>query len=149
MLLLFAFGHTTTLATVHNMNSSARRCREAPAPNFNKISEKISIKNSVLWSEHFSTFGILTQLVPPIGLFLQGSFMSDMRWIMETKVKYEERIDQIEKGSFCPLIFSTSGGVGPLCDNVHKKLTGRIAIKRKENYGDVIRFIRTRLRFAL
>ena len=39
--------------------------------------------------------------------------------------------------------------MGPLCDNVHKKLAGRIAIKRKENYGDVIRFIRTRLRFAL
>ena len=71
---------------------------------------------------------------------------SKLRHEMEKKVK---RIIQIEKGSFCPLIFSTSGGVCPLGDNLHKKLAGRIAIKRKENYGDVIRFIRTRLRFAL
>ena len=67
----------------------------------------------------------------------------------EKKVKYEERITQVEKGSFCPLIFSTSGGVGPLCDNLHKRLASRIAIKRKERYGDVIRCIRTKLRFAL
>ena len=68
--------------------------------------------------------------IPPSKLYVRHE--------MEKKVKYEERIIQIEKGSFCPLIFSTSGGVGPLCDNVHKKLAGRIAIKRKENYGDVI-----------
>ena len=79
--------------------------------------------------------------IPPNKLYVRHE--------MEKKVKYEERIIQIEKGSFCPLIFSTSGGVGPLCDNVHKKLAGRIATKRKESYGDVIRFIRTRLRFAL
>ena len=79
--------------------------------------------------------------IPPSKLYVRHE--------MEKKVKYEERIIQIEKGSFCPLIFSTSGGVGPLCDNVHKKLAGRIATKRKESYGDVIRFIRTRLRFAL
>ena len=67
----------------------------------------------------------------------------------EKKVKYEDRIIQVEKGSFCPLIFSTSGGVGPLCDNLHKRLASIIANKRKERYGDVIRFIRTRLRFLL
>ena len=44
--------------------------------------------------------------------------------------------------------FSTSGGVGPLCDTLHKRLASIIAHKRKEKYGDVIRFIRTRLRFA-
>ena len=67
----------------------------------------------------------------------------------EKKVKYEERIIQVEKGSFCPLIFSTSGGVGPLCDNLHKRLAGNIAAKRKESYGNVINFIRTKLRFTL
>ena len=67
----------------------------------------------------------------------------------EKKAKYEDRIIQVEKGCFCPLIFSTSGGVGPLCDNLHKRLASIIANKRKERYGNVIGFIRTRLRFAL
>ena len=36
-----------------------------------------------------------------------------------------------------------------MCDNLHKRLASKIAIKRKESYGNVIRFIRTKLRFAL
>ena len=36
-----------------------------------------------------------------------------------------------------------------MCDNLHKRLASRIAIKRKEKYGDVIRCIRSKLRFAL
>ena len=79
--------------------------------------------------------------VPPSKLYVRHE--------MGKSVKYEEGIIQIKKGSFCALIVRASGGVGPLCDNLHKKLAGRIAIKRKENYGDVVRFIRTRLRFAL
>ena len=63
-------------------------------------------------------------------------------------MKYKDRIVQAEKGSFCPLLFSTSGGVGPLCDNLHKRLASIIAHKRKEKYH-VICFKRTRLRFAL
>ena len=72
-----------------------------------------------------------------------------MKHETEKKVKYEDRIVQVEKGSFCPLVFSTSGGVGPLCDNLHKRLASIIANKRKERYGDVIRYMRIRLRFAL
>ena len=97
-------------------------------------------------------------MLPPLGLFLRESFVSNMKWkskVWRTKygvkygVKYGEQIIQIERGSFCPLIFSMSVGVGPSCDNLHKKLAGRIVTKRKEIYGDVIRFIRTHLRYAL
>ena len=63
----------------------------------------------------------------------------------EKKVKYEDRIVQVEKESFCPLVFSTSDRVGPLCANLHKRLASIIAHKRKAKHGDVIRFIRTRL----
>ena len=37
-----------------------------------------------------------------------------------------------------------------MCANLHKRLASTIANKRKEgSYGDVIRFLRTRLRFVL
>ena len=45
----------------------------------------------------------------------------------EKKKMYEERIIESEKGTFTPLVFSTSGGVGPLCKTFFQK-TGAIDI---------------------
>ena len=67
----------------------------------------------------------------------------------EKKSAYNERILQIEKGSFTPLIFSTTGGMGPESTKYHKRVAGLIADKRNENYSDVTNHILTRLRFAL
>ncbi len=60
----------------------------------------------------------------------------------EKKAKYEERILEVEKGSFCPLVYSTTGGVGNLCETHHKRVASLIAEKRKEDYPSVIRYIR-------
>ena len=67
----------------------------------------------------------------------------------QKKNLYNERILQIEKSSFSPLVFTTSGGMAPECRSVNKKLASMIAQKRKEEYSKVISHIRTRLRFAL
>ena len=67
----------------------------------------------------------------------------------EKKAAYEERVVENEKGSFCPLIFSTTGGTGELCENHHRKIAEMIAQKRRERYSDVITYVRTRLRFTL
>jgi hypothetical protein len=65
------------------------------------------------------------------------------------KRTYNNRILQVEKGTFTPLIFSTTGGMGPECDRYHKRVAELIAKKRNEEYSDVVSHIRTRLRFAL
>ena len=62
---------------------------------------------------------------------------------------YNDRILQVEKGSFSPLIFSTSGGMGPECTRFHKRVAELIAAKRGEQYSDVMNYIRTKLRFSL
>ncbi len=67
----------------------------------------------------------------------------------EKRDLYEERVVQTEKGSFEPLVFLTTGGTGPRCSNVIKRIAGKIAEKRGEEYSHVIGFMRTRLRFAL
>ena len=48
-----------------------------------------------------------------------------------------------------PLIFTTSGGMGPECTTFNKRLTELIAEKRNERYASVMNHIRTKLRFAL
>ena len=61
---------------------------------------------------------------------------------------YEERVIESEKGSFVPMVFLTTGGIGPQCGTILKTLADRIASKREEIYSHVITHLRTRLRFA-
>ena len=67
----------------------------------------------------------------------------------EKKRVYNDRILQVEKGSFSPLIFSTTGGMGPEATRYHKRIAELISTKRGELYSDVVNHIRTRIRFSL
>ena len=65
------------------------------------------------------------------------------------KNAYNERVLNVEKGTFTPVVMSTTGGVAIEADKFHKRLATLIAEKRHENYADVLNYIRTRLRFCL
>ena len=62
---------------------------------------------------------------------------------------YEQRVTQVEKSSFTPLVYSTTGGMGPLATAFHQRLASLVAEKRQERYGDVLSLMRTKLSFAL
>ena len=65
------------------------------------------------------------------------------------KRKYLDRVINTERGTLTPLIFSTTGGMGPECSRFNKRLAELISVKRGEVYSHVMRHVRTRLRFAL
>ena len=67
----------------------------------------------------------------------------------EKEDMYGERVRESEKGSFTPLIFTTSGGMGPKCQALNKRLAETIALMRNEKYSHVMNHVRVRLRFAL
>ena len=67
----------------------------------------------------------------------------------EKKELYEERVLQSEKGSFVPLVFTTSGGMGPLCTVFVDRVSEMKADHKKEAKSQVINHIRTRFRFDL
>ena len=67
----------------------------------------------------------------------------------QKKNEYNDRIIKVEHGSFTPLIFTTTGGYGPECKRFLKQLATKIADKSNENYADVMRVLRTRLRFCV
>ena len=67
----------------------------------------------------------------------------------EKKYTYNHRILEIEKGTFTPLVFSTTGGMGPECTKYHKRIAELVTVKRDEAYADMMNYIRTRIRFAL
>ena len=67
----------------------------------------------------------------------------------QKKAAYNERVLNVEHGTFTPLIFSTTGGMGKENTKYHKRLAGLIALKRNEDYPTVISYLRKKIRFAL
>ena len=65
------------------------------------------------------------------------------------KNDYNERVLNVEKGTFTPLVFTTSGGMAPECLKLNKRLAELISNKKNETYSKVMMHVRTRLRFAL
>ena len=63
--------------------------------------------------------------------------------------KYNSRVINVEKGSFTPLIYSTSGGWGPQAAAYHKRLAQLLSKKRNEEYADVMGYMRTKIRFSI
>ncbi len=67
----------------------------------------------------------------------------------EKRRQYQERVCQIERGSFTPLVFATSGGMGPAATVAYKRLASMLATKRKASYAQTMAWIRAMLSFAL
>ena len=67
----------------------------------------------------------------------------------EKKKSYNQRVVEVEKASFTPLIFTTSGGMAPECTRYHKKVAQLISRKTKEDYSKVMNHLRTRIRFTI
>ena len=67
----------------------------------------------------------------------------------EKKRAYNERVLQIENGTFTPLVFNVCGGMGRECITFYKRLSTLISEKRQENLSSVSTWIRTRICFAL
>ena len=67
----------------------------------------------------------------------------------EKKDEYNERVINVEKGNFTPLVFLTSRGMSKECKRFINRLANLQARRKGEEYGDVVRVLRTKLRFAL
>ena len=107
----------------------------------------ISLKG--LWNSCEKTFfGI--KITNPTSQSYSGKSLAEVYQQHEKeKDKYNQRVIDIGKCSFNPLVFTTSGGMAPECNRVNKRLAEKIAEKRREPYASVITYVRTKLRFAL
>ena len=56
---------------------------------------------------------------------------------------------EVEQGTFTPLIFSSTGGMGAECKFYHKRLVELLAIKKGESYATTMQWVRGKVLFAL
>ena len=65
------------------------------------------------------------------------------------KREYSERVKEVERGVFTPLVLSTTGGMARECMVFFKRVADAIAEKRKLHYSQVMGWFRCRTSFAL
>src|SRR5579863_3307048 len=63
------------------------------------------------------------------------------------KMEYEQRINQVDNGSFTPMIILSTGGMGAEMTIAMKHLARKLADKRKESYPAVATLLRCSMAF--
>ena len=67
----------------------------------------------------------------------------------DKKRLYSSRVLEVERGTFTPLVFTTTGGMSNECQRYHSRLAELLAVKKQEIYASTIAWIRTRVSFAI
>ena len=67
----------------------------------------------------------------------------------EKKRAYNDRVMNVEHGTFTPLVFSLNGVMSTECERYHKNLACKIADKSGEKYSAVMNTMRTKLSFLI
>ena len=116
------------------------------------VSEKARLDVSArgVWSQQEKTFFDIRVSHPNANSHMAKSLEALYKENeQEKKRAYNDRVIQVEKSSFTPLVFLTTGGMGPECERLNKRLAELISNKSSERYSHVMSYVRTRLRFAL
>ena len=67
----------------------------------------------------------------------------------EKKRAYNQRVIEIEQGTFTPLVFGTNGAMAKECQIFHKLLAKKLSLKRNKKYCEIMSLIRTQISFSL
>ena len=109
------------------------------------------VKADGFWScQQQSTYFDIKVFNPTSKSYLKKPLPSLYRTHEQSKRRdYEDRIIHIEHGTFSPLVFSTSGGMGPIANTVFSRIASMISSKTNTTYSKVVLYIRTKISFAL
>ena len=67
----------------------------------------------------------------------------------DKKRLYSSKVLEVERGTFTPLVFTTTGGMSDECQRCHSCFAELLAVKKRENYASTITWIRTRVSFGI
>ena len=111
---------------------------------------RLDISARGVWSRYEKTFFDVRVSHPTAESHMRKS-LANLYTENEAQKKrlYGDRVRNVERASFTPLIFTTTGGMSPECSRMNRRMAELIALKRNEVYSHVMCHLRTRLRFAL
>ena len=113
-------------------------------------SARLDVSARNVWSDLdkvFTDIRVFNSLAPTnINQPLQNTIRRHER---EKVLHYDARVVEVEKATFTPLVFSTTGVMGPRAEAFYKKLASLISGRTGHTYNDSVRYIRLRLSFSL
>ena len=112
---------------------------------------RLDISASGFWGGRFERTFFDVQVFNPN---VQSNVLSSLpslyrRHERQKRAKYEQRIRDVERSTFCPLIWSTSGGAGPAATCFLKRLADKLSERTDEPYSTTMGWLRCRLGFTL
>ena len=112
---------------------------------------RLDIAVSGFWGGRFERTFFDVRVFNPHAPSNQNSQISTTyrRHEREKRMKYEQRIIEVEHASFVPFVLSCTGGAGPSATVTLKRLGAMIAEKFESPYSSVIALLRCQLSFAL
>jgi hypothetical protein len=102
------------------------------------------------WTEQQNAFFDIRVFYPHAVSYLSKDLGNLYKTIeQEKKRQYNDRINQVEHGTFTPLVFSSTGGMGIEASLFIKKLATMISSKRSDQYSRTLNLLRCRITFSL
>ena len=95
---------------------------------------------------HTRTSEFLTQMVLAIAPRIRNICTKARN---EEKRSYNQRVQEVERDVFTPLVFSTSGGMGRECTVFYRRMADLLSRKRDKPYSVKMGWLRCCLNFAL
>ena len=109
----------------------------------------MDIRCMAIWNKHQDAF-FDVRVCNPLASSNQNPTISSTFLRHEKKRRtYDQRVREVEHGSFTPLFFSASGGMGPATTTAYKHLATMLAQKTGQRYCEVMQWLRCRVSFSL
>ena len=111
---------------------------------------RLDIKANGLWGSRFSRVFFYVKIFNPHAKTSRKLHKDAYKYHETLKnSKYQQRIFNVEQGSFCPLIFGCTDAAAPTATWTMQRLAEKLSEKRLEIYPESINYIRTKISFAL
>ena len=112
---------------------------------------RVDIRARGFWGGHFEVAFFDVRVLNPLAASNYTNTLAScyQRHERSKQRMYEERIREVDHGSFTPLVFSASGGARQLAERMIKRLSSELSEKLDVPYSRTIHWVRLRLCFAL
>ena len=111
---------------------------------------RLDVRACGFWSRQEDAFFDIRVFHPNAESYADKSLQElFLRHERQKRLEYEERICNVDHGSFCPVVFSTTGATAPLCNRFLKRLAALLTMDDPAAYSSTMAWIRCRISFAL
>ena len=110
---------------------------------------RLDVSARGFWESHQLAFFDIRVFNPMAKRYVNQTLKKSYEWNEKEKKRgYNERVMQLEHGTFSPLVFAATGGLGRECEKVYNRIGSIIAEKRDAPYNTIVTWVRRKVGFA-